>query len=69
VTREDCTVAVAAAGKRLVFAERAEPVLRALFDGRERTIRGLVDLAPDLGGATIRALLAELVVHGLIMPE
>jgi ribosomal protein L16 Arg81 hydroxylase len=69
VTHANGTVAIAAAGKRLVFAAAAEPVLTALLDGRPATIRSLVDQAPDLGGPTVRALLGELIAHGMLMPE
>jgi hypothetical protein len=68
VTSENGTIAIAAAGKRLVFAAAAEPVITALVDGGRQSVRQLTAGAPDLGRATIRALLGELIVHGMVAP-
>jgi hypothetical protein len=66
---DDGTVALAAAGKRLVFSDIAAPVLTALLDGTPQSVKRLVELtAPPLDQATVRALLGELVTHGLLAP-
>jgi ribosomal protein L16 Arg81 hydroxylase len=69
LTREEGTVVLAASGKRLLFAEAAEPVLRALLPGVPRPIADLVAVAPSLDRATIRALLGELLQQGFIAPR
>lgn len=66
---EQDTVTLAAAGKRLVFAARAEPVLAALLDGTPRSVRALIGAAPDLDRQTVRALLGELITHGMLAPR
>lgn len=68
VTSENGTIALAAAGKRLVFAAAAEPVITALIGGRQQSVRDLLITAPDLGAPTIRALLGELITHGMVAP-
>ncbi len=68
VTSENDTIAVAAAGKRLVFAAAAAPVVTALIGGRQQSVRELMTTAPELDGPTIRALLGELIVRGMVMP-
>ena len=60
------TIALVAAGKRLVFAAIARPVLAALLDGSPHGIRVLAEAAPALDGVTLRALLGELVTQGLL---
>jgi hypothetical protein len=60
------TVALVAAGKRLVFAAIARPVLAALLDGSPHGIRALAEAVPALDGVTLRALLGELVTQGLL---
>jgi hypothetical protein len=60
------TVALVAAGKRLVFAAIARPVLAALLDGSPHGVRVLAEAASALDGATLRALLGELVTQGLL---
>ncbi|MEA5360463.1 cupin domain-containing protein [Amycolatopsis sp., V23-08] len=60
------TVALVAAGKRLVFAAIARPVLAALLDGSPHDVRVLAEAAPSLDGVTLRALLGELVTQGLL---
>jgi hypothetical protein len=62
------TVALLAVGHQWIFAEEARPVLAALSDGEPKTIAALCalpDLALDEG--TVRALLAELTVGGLLV--
>jgi hypothetical protein len=68
--RGDGTIALAAAGKRLVFAAAAEPVLTALLPAQPLSIKTLVEVAaPTLDRTTVRALLAELVKHGVLSPR
>jgi hypothetical protein len=62
----DGTVALVAAGKRLVFASVARPVLDALVSGAPRSFGALAEAAPTLDGVTLRALLGELVTQGLL---
>lgn len=64
------TVALAAAGKRLVFAAAAGPVLEALLPAQPLSVKTLVELAaPTLDRGTVRALLGELVTHGVLSPR
>ncbi|EWM11760.1 cupin domain-containing protein [Kutzneria sp. 744] len=64
------TVALAAAGKRLVFAAAAGPVLEALLPAQPLSVKTLVELAaPALDRGTVRALLGELVTHGVLSPR
>jgi len=64
------TVALAAAGKRLVFAAAAGPVLAALLPAQPLSVKTLVELAaPALDRRTVRALLGELVTHGVLSPR
>ncbi|MFC0435843.1 cupin domain-containing protein [Kutzneria buriramensis] len=66
----DGTIALAAAGKRLVFAAAAEPVLTALLPAQPLSIKTLVEVAaPTLDRKTVRALLGELVKHGVLSPR
>jgi ribosomal protein L16 Arg81 hydroxylase len=68
--RGDRTVALAAAGKRLVFAAAAGPVLEALLPAQPLSIKTLVELAaPTLDRGTVRALLGELVTQGVLSPR
>jgi ribosomal protein L16 Arg81 hydroxylase len=68
--RGDGTIALAAAGKRLVFAAAAEPVLTALLPAQPLSVKTLVEVAaPTLDRTTVRALLAELVKHGVLSPR
>jgi hypothetical protein len=60
------TVALVAAGKRLVFAAIARPVLAALLDGSPHGVGVLAEAVPALDRATLRALLGELVTQGLL---
>ncbi|MEV0679553.1 cupin domain-containing protein [Actinosynnema sp. NPDC050436] len=63
------TVALEAAGKRLVFAAAALPVLEVLVGGTRHAVGSLVAAgAPALDRATVRALLAELVTRGVVGP-
>lgn len=62
----DGTVALVAAGKRLVFATPARPVLAALLGGVPQPFKVLADAAPGVDRATVRALLGELVTQGLV---
>jgi hypothetical protein len=62
----DGTVALVAAGKRLVFASVARPVLDALVSGAPRSFGVLAEAVPTLDGVTLRALLGELVTQGLL---
>lgn len=69
VSSEGGTVTITAEGKRLVFATAAEPVLTALLDGTPRSVGWLAEhTAPELGRATLRALLRELITHGVVAP-
>ncbi|CCH33590.1 cupin domain-containing protein [Actinosynnema sp. NPDC047251] len=64
------TVTLAAAGKSLVFAAAAGPVLEVLVGSPRHTVKSLVEAgAPTLDRATVRALLAELVTQGVVGPE
>jgi len=64
------TVALSAAGKRLVFAAAAGPVLEALLPAQPLSVKTLVELAaPTLDRGTVRALLGELVTHGVLSPR
>jgi hypothetical protein len=64
------TVALAAAGKRLVFAKVAAPVLEVLIGAARHPIKELVEAgAPLLDRVTVRALLGELVTQGVLAPE
>ena len=68
--RSDGTVALSAAGKRLVFAAAAGPVLEALLPAQPVSIKAVVELAaPTLDRGTVRALLGELVNHGVLSPR
>ena len=69
LTRGDGTVALAADGKRLVFAEPAAPVLQALLDGIPHVIGDLLAAAPSLDRTTVLALLAELAEQGVLAPR
>jgi ribosomal protein L16 Arg81 hydroxylase len=69
LTRETDTVVLAADGRRLVFAETAEPVLTALLPGRSMPIRELLSAAPALDRDTLRALLIELLTQGVLAPR
>ncbi|AHH96076.1 cupin domain-containing protein [Kutzneria albida] len=61
------TVALAAGGQRLVFAEPAGVVLSALLGGGPVAVKSLVEVAsPTLDRGTVRALLGELVTHGML---
>jgi cupin superfamily protein len=60
------TVALVGAGKRLVFAAPARPVLAALLGGTPQPFKVLADAAPGVDRATVRALLGELVTQGLV---
>jgi len=60
------TVALVGAGKRLVFAAPARPVLTALLGGTPQPFKVLADAAPGVDRATVRALLGELVTQGLV---
>lgn len=60
------TVALLAAGKRLVFAAPARPILAALLGGGPQPFKLLADAAPGVDRATVRALLGELVTQGLV---
>lgn len=62
------TVALVAAGKRLVFAVAARPVLAVLLGGAPCSFGALTEAAPTLDGVTLRALLGELVTQGLLAP-
>ncbi|MFI9010599.1 cupin domain-containing protein [Actinosynnema sp. NPDC053489] len=63
-------VSLSAAGQRLVFAAPAAPVLRMLVGSAAHTVKSLVEAgAPALDRTTVRALLAELVRHGVLAPE
>lgn len=69
VTRGAGTVALAADGKRLVFAEVAAPVLEALLDGAAHPVGDLLAAAPSLDAVTVRALLGELLGQGVLSPR
>ncbi|HVW41876.1 MAG TPA: cupin domain-containing protein [Amycolatopsis sp.] len=69
LTRENGTVALAADGKRLVFADAAAPVLEALLDAVPHAISDLVTAVPSLDRTTVRALLAELQEQGVLAPR
>lgn len=60
------TVALVAAGKRLVFAPAARPVLAALLGGGPVPFKVLADAADGVDRPTARALLGELVTQGLL---
>lgn len=60
------TVALVGAGKRLVFAPAARPVLVALLGGRPQPFKELADAAVGVDRPTVRALLGELVTQGLV---
>ncbi|GGP62774.1 cupin domain-containing protein [Saccharothrix coeruleofusca] len=63
-------VSLSAAGKRLVFASAAAPVLEALLSAPHHSVKSLVEAGlPTLDRATTRALLAELAAQGLLAPE
>ncbi|MEU4806079.1 cupin domain-containing protein [Actinosynnema sp. NPDC023587] len=63
-------VALAAAGKRLVFAAAAGPVLEVLVGSAYHSVKSLVEAgAPALDRATVRALLGELVTQGVVGPR
>lgn len=64
----DGTVALVGAGKRLVFARQAQPVLAVLLGGASHHFAELTESAPSLDRATLRALLGELVTQGLLSP-
>jgi ribosomal protein L16 Arg81 hydroxylase len=66
LTREEGAVVLAAGGRRLTFAEAAEPVLAALLPGLPRSISDLVGAVPSLDRGTVRSLLGELIEQGLI---
>lgn len=66
LTREGNHVVLAGSGRRLVFAEPALPVLTALLPGSPLPIKDLVAASPSLDRGTVRALLGELLVQGLI---
>lgn len=68
LTHDGGTVALAAAGKRLVFAAAAAPVLEALLDSRPHPISHLLEAAPSLDRATVRALVGELLTQGVLAP-
>lgn len=64
---EDKRVILLAAGKRLVFAAAAGPVLAALLDGTPKPVKTLVELSElVLNRDTVRALLGELIAQGLL---
>ena len=64
------TVSLAAAGRRLVFAAAAAPVLELLVGSAWRPVKALVEAgAPEVDRVTVRALLAELVTQGLLAPR
>lgn len=69
LTREQGTVVLAGDGKRLVFADAAEPVLNVLLPGVPRSIADVLSAAPSLDRATVRALLGELTEQGLLAPR
>lgn len=70
VTNSGGTVTITAQGKRLVFAAAAEPVVTALLDGTPRSVGWLAEhAAPELGRSTLRALLHELITHGVVAPS
>ncbi|MGW4527317.1 cupin domain-containing protein [Amycolatopsis sp. NPDC004378] len=60
------TVALVAAGHRLVFAAAARPILAALLTGGPQPFKVLADAAAGVDRATVRALLGELVTQGLV---
>ncbi|MEV7040764.1 cupin domain-containing protein [Amycolatopsis sp. NPDC051061] len=60
------TVTLLGAGKRLVFAAPARPVLAALLGGAPQPFKVLADAVPGVDRATVRALLGELVTQGLV---
>jgi hypothetical protein len=63
----DGTVTLLADGRRMVFAEAAAPVLAALLDCSPRSAKSLGDLpGSPLDARTVRGLLAELAVHGVL---
>ncbi len=63
------TVTLAAAGRRLVFAGAARPVLEVLVGSARHSVKSLVEAgAPTLDRVTVRALLGELVTQGLLGP-
>ncbi|MBW4721005.1 cupin domain-containing protein [Saccharothrix obliqua] len=66
---EGGAVVLSAAGRRLVFAAAARPVLVALLGSVPLPVKALVEAgAPVLDRATVRALLGELVTQGLLAP-
>jgi hypothetical protein len=68
--RDDGTVALLAAGRRLVFGDPAGPVLEALLDGCPRPMKALFDVPGSaLDPATVRGLLAELAANGLLAAD
>ncbi|HJQ46137.1 MAG TPA: cupin domain-containing protein [Amycolatopsis sp.] len=66
LTRQNGTVALAADGKRLVFAEAAAPVLELLLGGLAHPISDILAAAHSLERVTVRALLGELAEQGVL---
>jgi ribosomal protein L16 Arg81 hydroxylase len=63
----DGKVALLAAGKRFVFAGAAAPLLETLLDGGPQSIKALVEtVMPAVDRTRARALLGQLVTHGLL---